>query len=117
MKFRKLLMTSAILLAFAGAACSEQVMNITPQDQISDADVWTDESLAEAFLLDIYRGVGHGYWGTALWAMTDDGHNTRGGATAQTMLANISPSSIGGVSGDRFSHYMWGDTFRRIRQA
>lgn len=117
MKFRKLLMTSAILLAFAGAACSDQVMDITPQDQISDADVWTDESLAEAFLLDIYRGVGHGYWGTALWAMTDDGHNTRGGATAQTMLANISPSSIGGVSGDRFSHYMWGDTFRRIRQA
>lgn len=99
------------------AACSDEVMDLSPQDQISDADVWRDASLAEAFLLDIYRGVGHGYNGTTLWSMTDDGHNTRGGGTAQTMLSNVSPSSLGGVSGARFSHYVWGDLYRSIRQA
>ena len=105
------------LAALGTVGCNDDVMNITPQDQISDADVWTDPALAEAYLLDIYRGIGHGYWGTSLWAMTDDGHNTRGGATAQTMLANVTPSSIGGLSGSRFSHYLWGDLYGYIRQA
>ena len=96
--------------------CNDDIMNLSPRDQVSDADVWTDPALAESFLFDIYRGVGHGYNGTTLWSMTDDGHNTRGGGTAQTMLSNISPSSLGGLSGARFSHYVWGDLYRYIRQ-
>lgn len=112
-----LLAALAITATIGGTACSDDVMDISPQDQISDADVWKDVALAEAFLLDIYRGVGHGYNGTTLWSMTDDGHNTRGGGTAQTMLSNVSPSSLGGLSGDRFSHYLWGPLYRSIRQA
>lgn len=115
---RHTLLTAFVAVGIcAVAGCSDDVMDIAPQDQISDADVWKDAALADAFLLDIYRGVGHGYNGTTLWAMTDDGHNTRGGGTAQTMLANVTPSSLGGLSGSRFAHYMWGDLYRSIREA
>jgi starch-binding outer membrane protein, SusD/RagB family len=112
--------TLAAVLLSAGLAlpgCGDQIMDLSPLNEISEIDVWRDPALAESFLLDIYRGIGHGYGGTTLWVLTDDGHNIRGGAQTQHNQSNISAGSLGPMGGERFEHYRWGDLYRRIRQA
>ena len=114
---KKLAAPAAALVVLALAGCDNSILEVNPKDQLSDRMVFADASVAETFLNDIYRGVGHGLNGTTLWALTDDGHNTRGGGTTQHMQSNISPSSLGAIGGDRFAHYRWGDLYRSIRLA
>lgn len=106
-----------VLFSLSLSGCDDSIMDLKPLDQLSERDVWNDPALAEAFLYDIYRGIGHGLNGTTLWAMTDDGHNTRGGGVTQHNQANISSSSLGAIGGSRFSHYRWGDLYSSIRDA
>ncbi|HEX6924170.1 MAG TPA: RagB/SusD family nutrient uptake outer membrane protein [Longimicrobiaceae bacterium] len=106
-----------VLLLSLSTGCSDSVLDLNPQDQVSDDAVWSDPALAKAFLFDIYRGVGHGYNGTTLWVLTDDGHNTRGGDVSDHNLSNVSPSDLQAMGGSRFSHYRWGDLYKSIRNA
>ena len=110
------LTTVVIILFLSLAGCDDQVMNMNPLDQVSDVDVWNDPALAETFLNDMYAGMGHGYEGTSLWAMSDDGHNIRFGDTHQQTQSIISPANLGALGGGRFSRYRWGDLYGRIRQ-
>ena len=114
---KKLAAPAAALVVLALAGCDNSILEVNPKDQLSDRMVFADAGVAETFLNDIYRGVGHGLNGTTLWALTDDGHNTRGGGTTQHMQSNVSPSSLGAIGGDRFAHYRWGDLYRSIRLA
>ena len=107
----------ALLALLPLSGCGDSILEVSPQDQLSDEMVFADANVAETFLNDVYRGIGHGLNGTTLWALTDDGHNTRGGGTAQHMQSNVSPSSLGAIGGDRFAHYRWGDLYRSIRMA
>lgn len=78
--------------------------------------VFADANLAQAFLSDIDRGIGHGLNGTTLFVLTDDGHNTRSSA-APHMQSQITPSSVGVMGGGRYNHYQWAPLYRSIRQA
>lgn len=107
---------AAVVLWAAATACDDSIMNVGPKDQLSEVVVFTDASLAVAAVNDIYRGLGHGLNGTTLWAMEDDGHNTRNGGTMQHMQSNVTPSSLQDMGGVRFSHYRWQDLYASIRQ-
>jgi hypothetical protein len=109
-------LTTAALGLLGLAGCADSILDVTPRDQMSDEVVFADASLTEAFLNDIYRGVGHGLNGTTLWVLTDDGHNIRGGGTTDHMQSNISSSDLGAIGGSRFAHYRWNDLYDRIRQ-
>ena len=117
MMLRKLAAPLAALTVFALAGCDSSILDVRPKDQLSDETVFADGNVAESFLNDIYRGVGHGLNGTTLWSLTDDGHNTRGGGTTQHMQSNITPSNMGAIGGDRYAHYRWRDLYRSIRLA
>lgn len=117
MRLKNRITTAAVFLLLGLSACDSSIMDASPKDQLSDETVFADPNLAESFLNDIYRGTGHGLNGTTLWALTDDGHNTRGGGTTQHMQSNISPSDPGAIGGDRFAHYRWSNLYGSIREA
>lgn len=113
-RYRQYVAAAAML--FSVAACDTSILNVSPVDQLSDDKVFADANLAEAFLSDIYRGVGHGLNGTKLSCFTDEGHNTRSSCGPQ-MRSEITPTSLGTMAGGRFNHYQWAPLYRSIRQA
>lgn len=113
---RHLRTTITTMLAVLGlSACDNSILNVTPKDQMSDETVFADPALSEAFLNDIYNGMGHGLFQTTLWALTDDGHKIGGSAIPHTQSL-ISPSDIGTVASARFAHHRWEEMYSRIRQ-
>src|SRR5690625_3833629 len=47
-------------------------LNFSPLNQISDADVWEDQQLIEAYINDMYDGLDHGYRENMLESVTDN---------------------------------------------
>ena len=43
-------------------SCKRDFLNTTPLTSISSAVTWTDGSLSEAFVTNIYNGLGNGGW-------------------------------------------------------
>ena len=41
-------------------SCDNSIMDVGPKDQLSDQAVFADPGLAQAFLNDMYLGMGHG---------------------------------------------------------
>ncbi|MDR1116554.1 MAG: RagB/SusD family nutrient uptake outer membrane protein [Tannerella sp.] len=41
-------------------ACNDEILDVIPQDQLSDATVWSDENTADLFLNDIYANLPDG---------------------------------------------------------
>src|SRR5436189_2962 len=62
------------VLGLLGATGCQGVLDVTPKDQFPDAAVFADPNLAQAFLNDAYRGLGHGLYEIMLASMTDETH-------------------------------------------
>lgn len=107
--------TAVLLLGLT--ACDNSVLNVTPKDQLSDEVVFSDPNLAETFLNDIYRGMGHGIYEIMLSSMTDETHFIHNYNTEKVVQSIITPSDRGAVNDGRFNHYDWADNYSRIRQA
>jgi hypothetical protein len=114
-------LTSLAVAVIAGAltlsACNDSILDVTPVDQISGRAVFSDVNLAQAFLNDAYRGIGHGYYGTTLFSLTDDGHNTRGGGAMRHNQGLVTASDLQALGdASRFGHYLWGPLYKAIRE-
>jgi hypothetical protein len=108
---------AAAVLLLGVTACDNSVLNVTPKDQLSDEVVFADANLAETFLNDIYRGMGHGIYEIMLSSMTDETHFIHNYNTEKVVQSIISPSDRGAVDDGRFNHFDWSDNYSRIRQA
>jgi hypothetical protein len=108
---------AAAVLLLGVTACDNSVLNVTPKDQLSDQVVFSDPNLAETFLNDIYRGMGHGIYEIMLSSMTDESHFIHNYNTEKVVQSIISPSDRGAVDDGRFNHFDWSDNYSRIRQA
>lgn len=104
-----------ILLAFT--ACDTQVLNQEPLDQISEEAVWDDPALIEAYLNDIYLGMGHGLYEVMFSSVADETHFTHGYGVPTIVESNVSPSDRGSFAtrGD-FNHWDWPNLYFRIQQ-
>ena len=50
------------LLSLVVFGCNDDFVNTKPLDQLAESTVWTDASLAEDFVSEIYAGFGNGGW-------------------------------------------------------
>jgi len=114
---RDIRITTATLLVLLGAGGCNDILDVTPKDQFPDQAVFADPSLAEAFLNDIYRGLGHGLYEIMLASMTDETHFIHVYATDRIVQARITSSDRGALDDGRFAHFNWGPNYSRIRQA
>lgn len=106
--FSIFLFTGLVLIS-----CNDEYLNTKPLDQVSSADVWIDGSLSEAFVSDIYNGLGQGGFDEQMLASLSDEavftHAERGINIVTEGILN--PSNTGWVSGT----YEWGSMYSRIR--
>jgi starch-binding outer membrane protein, SusD/RagB family len=107
--------TAAVLFGLTGC---NGILDLAPKDQLSDVDeVFADPNLTEAFLNDIYRGMGHGLYEIMLSSITDETHFIHNYNTERIVQAVITPSDRGALDDGRLSHYSWAGNFGRVRQA
>jgi starch-binding outer membrane protein, SusD/RagB family len=107
----------ALLVAasFAFTACNDDFLNTRPLGQVSEAAVWTDPALAEAFVVGIYQGFGNGGFDEQMLAsLTDEAIFTHPGRGITTITeARSNPADIGWVNGT----LAWNQMYLRIRAA
>ena len=108
--------TTAALLVLLGLSSCTGVMDLTPKDQFSDEAVFTDPNLAQAFVNDMYRGLGHGLYEIMLASISDETHFIHNYNTEPIVKSVITSSDRGAIDDGRFAHFNWGPTYSRIRQ-
>ncbi|HWK06567.1 MAG TPA: RagB/SusD family nutrient uptake outer membrane protein [Puia sp.] len=104
-----IIITGAALLA----GCKQDFLNTQPLNQISANATWADGGLSEAFVTNIYNGLGNGGFDEQqLSSLSDEAvfvHPGRGINTVNE--GTLSPSNLGWVSGT----YEWGSMYSQIR--
>jgi hypothetical protein len=91
-------------------------MDLTPKDQFADDAVFADPNLAQAFVNDMYRGLGHGLYEIMLASISDESHFIHNYNTEPVVKSIITSSDRGAIDDGRFAHYNWAPTYSRIRQ-
>lgn len=108
--------TTAAVLTLLGLWSCNGVMDLTPKDQFPDDAVFSDPNLAQAFVNDMYRGLGHGLYEIMLASMTDETHFIHNYNTEPVVKSIITSSDRGAIDDGRFAHFNWAPTYSRIRQ-
>src|SRR5213596_335767 len=105
-----------VVFGLLGATSCQGVLDVTPKDQFPDQAVFADPNLAQAFLSDAYRGLGHGLYEIMLASMTDETHFIHNYNTEVVLQSLITSSARGAIDDGRYSHFNWGPSYSRIRQ-
>lgn len=108
--------TVAAIALLGLTGCDNSILNVTPKDQLSDATVFADANLAQAFLNDMYLGMGHGLYEIMQGSITDEMHFIHNYNTEIIVQSIITPSNRGALGDNRLNQYDWTDLYSRIRQ-
>ena len=94
-------------------ACKREFLNTTPLTSISSAVTWTDGGLSEAFVTNIYNGLGNGGWDEQqLASLSDEAVFVHPGRGINTINeGTLTPSNTGWVD----NTYEWGNMYNYIR--
>jgi len=94
-------------------SCNDDFVNTQPLDQLAQTAVWTDGSLAEAFVSEIYAGLGNGGFDEQMNAsLTDETMFTHPGRNITTITESRSnPADPGWINGT----LSWNNMYLRIR--
>lgn len=105
------LTTIIILLSLAG--CNKDFLDRKPIAEIPAADVWKDGALSEAFITNIYGGLGLGGFNEQMLAsLSDEAMFTHSGRNINTVNeGSASPTNPGWVN----STYEWTSMYNWIR--
>src|SRR5690554_3246334 len=101
-------------------SCTKDFLNLEPKDQFSDNAVWNgeDAALIEAFVNDIYKGIGHGYKGDTrqLSSYVDETMLIQNYGTSSVNQSLISPSSYSRFDDNQYSRsFIWEYNYSYIR--
>ncbi|MBA4849654.1 RagB/SusD family nutrient uptake outer membrane protein [Emticicia sp. BO119] len=111
-KFKKILVAT-VVAGLAVTSCNDDFVNTSPLDQVSEAAVWTDAALAEAFVTELYGGLGNGGFDEQMLAsLTDETAFTHPGRNITTITESRSnPADPGWINGT----LSWVNMYSRIR--
>jgi hypothetical protein len=115
MNRNKNILIYAALFAFTLGSCNDDFLDTRPLGQVSEVAVWTDPGLADAFVTEIYGGLGFGGFEEQMLAsLTDEAIFTHPGRNINTVTESRSnPENPGWISGTRG----WAPMFNRLRSA
>lgn len=105
-----------ILAALAIAtSCDDDFVSTEPLDQVSELAVWVDGGLSEAFVTDLYSGLGNGGFDEQMLAsLTDETMFTHPGRGINTITESRSnPADQGWIN----NTIAWGSMYAQIRAA
>ncbi|GAA4784342.1 RagB/SusD family nutrient uptake outer membrane protein [Olivibacter ginsenosidimutans] len=94
-------------------SCKTDFLNTEPMSEVPQEVVWSDAGLAEAFVLEIYNGMGQGGFEEEMQAsMTDEAMFTHPGRGINTITeARSNPADQGMIK----RTYLWDSLYVRIR--
>ena len=100
------------LSLFIGS-CKKDFLNTIPLTSISSAVTWTDAGLSEAFITNIYNGLGNGGWDEQqLASLSDEAVFVHPGRGINIINeGTLTPSNLGWVD----NTYDWGTMYSYIR--
>ncbi|MDJ1501672.1 RagB/SusD family nutrient uptake outer membrane protein [Xanthocytophaga agilis] len=109
----KYIYLSIITTLFLITSCNDDFLNTKPLGEVSEADVWTDPALTEAFVTQIYNGLGFGgFYEEMLASLTDEALFTHPGRGINTFMESRSnPADRGKVNITQD----WPAMYQRIR--
>jgi hypothetical protein len=92
---------------FVGSSCNTDFLNVEPEDRFSDATVWSDPALAEAFVNEMYRGLNHGIRELMVSSLVDETHFIHNYGSSQVVLSNLTPADLGAWGRGDFDEFRW----------
>lgn len=114
---KKLLFFLAVTVCFS---CKKNILDLTPQDRVTDAAVWNDANLIRAYETELYNAIPHGFYIHMYSKYTDEAVNMAPCCGAdifgRTPLTADNVAGAGG--GDFWGGYMyyWDRGFTYIRK-
>lgn len=105
-----------IALVLYTTSCSQDFLNVEPEDRFGEEAVWKDPALVEAFVNEMYRGLNHGMRELMLGSLTDESQFIHNYGSAQVVQANLTPADVGSFSRGDFDEFNWTQLYIRIRQ-
>ncbi|UIR56435.1 RagB/SusD family nutrient uptake outer membrane protein [Sphingobacterium sp. SRCM116780] len=104
---------SALLFTGLFASCNDDFVNTKPLSEVPQELVWTDAGLAQAFVNDLYNGLGQGGFNEQMLAsLTDESMFTHPGRGINTITESRSnPADQGWI----VDAYEYGNMYKRIR--
>lgn len=113
MKILKNISLVFIIAVFVTTSCNDDFMNTKPLDEVPAEDLWQDAGLTEAFVTEIYNGLGNGGLDEQMLAsLTDESLFTHPGRGINTITESRSnPSDNGWIN----NTIAWGNMYTRIR--
>jgi hypothetical protein len=96
------------------AACD---LNLEPPTELGSDAVWSDPGLVEAYLNDVYSGVGYGFGDPMIAGLADEAKNTHGHGDAPMRLSSMTPTDRGLWSwgNEVITPFRWDIVYSRIR--
>jgi len=111
----------AFIILLGTFACKKNVLDISPQDRISEDAVWSDENLIKAYENELYNAIPHGFYIHMYSKYTDEAYNSAPCCGADIFARNTySPDNIANASGGDFwggYMYYWNQGYQYIRKA
>ena len=116
MKNNKLIITILAVIVFLFPACDD-ILDKTPVDRYSEPLLWSDIELADAYLLNTYRYLWHGYRTNASQNLfADEVHFIHSYETELYLRSYITADNLGIFThGSRLSHTNW-SLFQNIQR-
>jgi hypothetical protein len=106
----------ATTILICAGSCNPDFMNVTPEERMPEATVWTDPGLVEAFVNEMYRGLNHGIRELMLGSLTDESHFIHNYGSAQVVKSNLTSGDVGSFGRGDFDEFRWEVLYTRIRQ-
>ncbi len=111
----KTIVLAVVVTSLTVTGCNDDFVNTQPLDQVPESAVWSDAALAEAFVTEIYAGLGLGGLNEQMLAsLTDETIFTHPGRNITTITESRSnPADPGWINGT----IAWQQMYLRIRAA
>lgn len=112
---KKINITCLFLIGFLSiTSCDEDFLDRQPLDSVSDANVWSDPGLVEAFINDIYGNLWDPFrdsWKVMHQSITDEGMYLRDKGTDVVVKGTLTPENMGTL------HQLgqWANYYKQIR--
>jgi hypothetical protein len=93
-------------------------LNLEPPTELGTDAVWSDPGLTEAYLNDVYSGIGYGFGDPMIAGLADEAKNTHGHGDAPMRLSNMTPTDRGlwqWNNEEVITQFRWDLVYARIR--
>ncbi|HKJ78038.1 MAG TPA: RagB/SusD family nutrient uptake outer membrane protein, partial [Prolixibacteraceae bacterium] len=114
-RFKKIFI---VLIVFF-SACNDEFLEVEPLDRYSDAAVWQDPALIEAFVNNIYYGQNSGFNAEMMSSICDESMDVWWWETQPIVKSEINSSYLGILAPDHwdisFRNLTWNNLYDNIR--